>query len=101
MVQINRMTLLSATCAALFLLQPGLDAVAQTWMHYGGDEGGSRFSALDQINRDNVDGLELAWRVGDAPPGEGVLKRWRHALVHQAALQMRDRRSGRGPTLDS
>jgi len=61
MVQINRVTLLSATCAALLLLQPGPDAVAQTWMHYGGDEGGSRFSALDQVNRDNVGDLELAW----------------------------------------
>lgn len=37
-------------------------AGAQGWAHYGGDEGGSRFSSLDQINRQNVRGLELAWQ---------------------------------------
>jgi quinoprotein glucose dehydrogenase len=30
-------------------------------MHYGGDEGGSRFSSLTQVNRENVKDLELAW----------------------------------------
>jgi quinoprotein glucose dehydrogenase len=36
-------------------------ADAQGWAHYGGDEGGSRFSALEQIERGNVGSLELAW----------------------------------------
>jgi len=36
-------------------------AMTQDWIHYGGDAGGSRFSALDEINRDNVQELELAW----------------------------------------
>jgi len=36
-------------------------ATAEGWMHYGGDEGGSRFSSLSQITRDNVQELELAW----------------------------------------
>ena len=31
------------------------------WPHYAGAEGGGRYSALDQINRGNVEGLELAW----------------------------------------
>ncbi len=35
---------------------------AQGWQHYGGDEGGSRYSPLTQINRDNVQTLELAWQ---------------------------------------
>jgi quinoprotein glucose dehydrogenase len=39
----------------------GASAIAQDWMHYGGDEGGSRFSSLTQINRENVTDLELAW----------------------------------------
>lgn len=36
------------------------------WRHYGNDEGGSRFSPLDQINAGNVGKLEKAWtyRVG-------------------------------------
>ncbi len=39
----------------------GPGATAQTWDFYGGDAGGSRFSQLDEINRDNVKDLELAW----------------------------------------
>ena len=32
------------------------------WHFYAGDPGSTRYSALDQISRDNVDRLELAWR---------------------------------------
>ncbi len=46
------------------------------WPIYGGDAGGSRFSPLDQISRENVRLLEEAWRIrtGDLdveppPPG--------------------------------
>ncbi len=37
------------------------------WRHYGGGPGGSHYSSLDQINRGNVGGLEMAWsyRTGD------------------------------------
>jgi quinoprotein glucose dehydrogenase len=37
------------------------------WQHYGYDQGGTRYSPLQQINRDNVADLELAWdyRHGD------------------------------------
>lgn len=31
------------------------------WSSFGGVPGGGRYSALDQINRSNVDDLELAW----------------------------------------
>ena len=31
------------------------------WMQYGGHEGGGRYSALTQINKDNVHKLEVAW----------------------------------------
>ena len=37
-------------------------AGAEGWAYYGGDEGGSRYSALKQINRDNVGKLALAWQ---------------------------------------
>ncbi|MEE2636811.1 MAG: PQQ-binding-like beta-propeller repeat protein [Acidobacteriota bacterium] len=33
------------------------------WRHYGGDEANTRYSALDQINRDNFGDLELVWRL--------------------------------------
>ncbi len=40
-----------------------LPAVAQDWPVWGGNPGGTRYSALDQINADNVDDLEIAWQV--------------------------------------
>lgn len=38
-----------------------LQADESSWLHYGGDEGGAHHSPLQQINRDNVAQLELAW----------------------------------------
>lgn len=35
---------------------------ATDWRHYGGDPGGSRFAAIDQINTQNVSGLKEVWR---------------------------------------
>jgi quinoprotein glucose dehydrogenase len=32
------------------------------WPDYGGDKGFTRYSALDQINRDNVKNLRIVWR---------------------------------------
>ncbi|MBI4464651.1 MAG: PQQ-binding-like beta-propeller repeat protein [Acidobacteria bacterium] len=32
------------------------------WRFYGGDSGSTKYSALDQINRDNVKDLKIAWR---------------------------------------
>lgn len=36
------------------------DKAQKDWAHYGNTEGGSRFAALDQINRDNVNKLKVA-----------------------------------------
>nr|WP_070960535.1 pyrroloquinoline quinone-dependent dehydrogenase [Hyphomonas sp. Mor2] len=36
-------------------------ALGHGWSAYGGDEGGNRYSAAGQIDRDNVDDLEVAW----------------------------------------
>ncbi|MGB0908486.1 MAG: pyrroloquinoline quinone-dependent dehydrogenase [Maricaulaceae bacterium] len=33
----------------------------EKWEHYGGDGGGNRFVGHDQINRENVEDLDLAW----------------------------------------
>ena len=43
----------------LLLLSPGV--FPQEWRFYGGDAGGTRFSALLQINRSNVGKLKRAW----------------------------------------
>src|SRR5262245_15769478 len=32
------------------------------WRYYGSDAGGTKYSPLDQINRDNVKDLRIAWR---------------------------------------
>lgn len=32
------------------------------WPYWGGDAGSTRYSALDQINKDNAQDLEIAWR---------------------------------------
>ena len=57
---------------------PGISAVdpaqaQKNWQHYGNTEGGSRFAALDQINRANVSQLEVAWtyRTGDVASSDG------------------------------
>ena len=57
---------------------PGLTKVdpanaQKNWAHYGNDEGGGRFAALDQINRDNVSKLVPAWtyQTGDIAVSDG------------------------------
>lgn len=39
------------------------------WKHWGNTTHGDRFAALDQINKDNIDTLQVAWtfRTGDLP----------------------------------
>lgn len=45
---------------------PAAEAAAD-WRSYGRDPGGSRYSPVDQINRENVDELKVAWtfRTGE------------------------------------
>ena len=54
------------------------------WPSYGNDPGGQRYSPLDQINRDNVAQLKVAWtyHTGDVSNG------W----PQSAALGFTDRR---------
>jgi quinoprotein glucose dehydrogenase len=44
---------------------------ASDWGYYGGDIYGSRFSSLDQIDRNNVAQLEVAWEYHTRELGEG------------------------------
>jgi quinoprotein glucose dehydrogenase len=43
------------------------------WISVGGDRGCTRYSTLDQINRSNIDQLELSWtfRTGELVDGKG------------------------------
>src|SRR6266576_2410348 len=53
------------------------DARDDEWTHYGHDAGGMRYSALSQINRENVASLKIAWtfHTGDISDGKGRRKR--------------------------
>src|SRR5712671_5256886 len=52
----------------VFLLALSSAVSAQEWRFYGGDAGGTRFSPLRQINRQNVGSLKRAWtyHMGEA-----------------------------------
>ena len=68
------MALKSGVLAFLFLatvLNAQEEHSAQhDWREYGGGAEGTRYSPLTQINRSNVNGLQLAWQFdpGDSPP---------------------------------
>ncbi|MXW37468.1 MAG: pyrroloquinoline quinone-dependent dehydrogenase [Acidobacteria bacterium] len=55
--------------AALVLPLSGAYAQRADWETHGGDPGGMKYSWLDEINRDNVDRLEVAWswETGEEP----------------------------------
>ena len=70
--------LLTISCAALSgsvgRAQVSVDA---EWPNYGNDPGGMRYSALSQINHDNVSQLKVAWtfHTGDVSDGSQDRKR--------------------------
>src|SRR3954451_17897756 len=49
-----------AAASARLSAQAG--ATGGEWTTYGGDLGNTRYAPLDQINRDNFNKLEVAWR---------------------------------------
>ena len=51
----------------VFLSMTGAAVFAEGWPTWGGPPGGSKYSPLTQINKDNVKDLEVAWtyRTGD------------------------------------
>ena len=52
-------------------------ATKDDWAYYGHDAGGTRYSPLTQINRENVTNLKVAWvfHTGDISDGSGRPKR--------------------------
>ena len=49
------------------------DGKQQDWKHWGNTTHGDRFAALDQINKDNINQLQVAWvaHTGDIPQSNG------------------------------
>lgn len=43
------------------LLMSAATCYAQEWQFWGGDQGGTKYSPLEQINKKNVSGLKVAW----------------------------------------
>ena len=66
----TRSTTLTCAAAAVLAAAPVAPAAATAqsgaengqWRYYGGDAGSTRYAPLDQIDRDNVADLEVAWR---------------------------------------
>ena len=58
----------------LVCLASSSSLAAGDWPNVGGDKAGQRYSTLDQINRDNVKRLQVAWtyRTGDAGAGTTI-----------------------------
>jgi quinoprotein glucose dehydrogenase len=56
---VSTLCAVAATIAVVALQTP---QPPSEWRYYGGNKGFTRYSALDQINRDNVKSLRIAWR---------------------------------------
>ncbi len=69
--------ILVLSCGAPPPVEVDLSGPTADWPHYGGDAGGLRYSPLTQINRHNIDSLEIAWQYnhGDISDGEGEISR--------------------------
>ena len=62
-----RMKTVVRSCCALALAGASVIAVRSQsrqneWRYFGGDKAFTRYSPLDQINRDNVKTLQVVWR---------------------------------------
>src|SRR5262245_6162700 len=64
--------LASAAATKVAMSQPAGGPTAD-WPYYGGDEGGSRYSRLTEIDKSNVAKLKIAWEyhTGDVSDGSG------------------------------
>src|SRR5213593_2429824 len=67
--KVNVIRTKSANAAGLVLMLAAAGAVAVhsqgrqvEWRYFGGDKAFTRYSPLDQINRDNVKNLQVVWR---------------------------------------
>jgi len=56
------------------------DGPTSEWPHYGGDQGGSRYSQLTQINKANVADLKVAWEYHTGDVSDGSKGRRRSAF---------------------
>ena len=62
-----RTAALLAVAAAVAVASTPVYAQQVEWRSYGSDVAGTKYSPLDQINRDTVGGLEIVWRQSVLP----------------------------------
>lgn len=72
--------LLTAICAG--------PALAEQWLHYGGDPGGQKYSPLKQIDTGNVGQLEVAWQYssGELTRRPELQSKWAKVQVNPILL---------------
>src|SRR6266480_4184699 len=58
---LRRTLLLWAACALFNFMICAAQSLANEWQFYGGDQAGTRYSPLKEINRANVTQLRRAW----------------------------------------
>ena len=65
-------SLVALSVSSAFLLSGPVQKSMQEWPWYGGDAGGNRYSTLQDIRRDNVKSLKIAWewKPGEKPMPE-------------------------------
>src|SRR4051812_19609858 len=75
----SRIAAVLLVAAAVAALRPNLagQGTLIEWRAYGADASGSKYSAADQINRDNIGQLDVAWEWN---PGEKALPDFHNAL---------------------
>jgi membrane-bound PQQ-dependent dehydrogenase (glucose/quinate/shikimate family) len=66
--------------AAVFLATLPLDAQDTEWRHWGNDAGGMKYSPLDQINKENVQQLKVAWTYDTGDFSDGTVHPSRSAF---------------------
>jgi quinoprotein glucose dehydrogenase len=57
----------AAALASALLMRPQAAPVPGDWPAYGGNKGGTKYSQLDQINKDTVRNLRIVWRQSATP----------------------------------
>jgi len=66
----RRPFLLAATVALPIAMSLAIESANETageWRSYAGTNAGAKYAALDQINKDTVKGLRIAWRQSSMP----------------------------------
>jgi quinoprotein glucose dehydrogenase len=66
------MRLTALSIVVLLMTMPQTTKIDDQWPAYGGDAGGTRYSPLTQITRDNVSGLTPAWTYRTGELGAGA-----------------------------